>query len=75
LDQMYELKSMYCINIMPSFQYISDIHLEYKKDKVIQFLVPKVSADYLILAGDIGRIDKEYHLTRLGDYLRVCTSK
>jgi predicted phosphodiesterase len=60
---------------MPTFQYISDIHLEDKKDKVIPLLIPKMSADYLILAGDIGRIDKQYHLGRLQDYLRACTSK
>lgn len=48
---------------MPKIQIVSDLHIEYKNDKLVEpldYITP--SAEYLLLVGDIGSLYKEYQL-------------
>jgi len=52
-----------------SFQLISDIHLEFYKLSNIPFIIP--TADYLILAGDIGKPKSDIYYT----FMQDCSEK
>lgn len=58
---------------MPTFQYVSDIHLEDKKKPKSVIIDP--IANYLILAGDISRIHRDFHLKNLEKFLEECSKK
>lgn len=53
------------------FQYVSDIHLEFRNPPVRL----RNTAPYLILAGDIGRLDLERHEDSLKSFLKDCVSR
>jgi len=65
---MNKLRSFLTLPPKPSFQILSDLHLEVGP-QYHTFSIP-ASAPYLILAGDIGRlVDYEHHLSFLSTHI------